>query len=103
MEDKDAKLSLGSRSTLAHTLTGNLDILLELLNSVLKGCSGIVDLINDKDSLADEVMHLAESGQIEPLCSGDLCTGGLDLIVAEGLVEGETDGLDGDVGRAGLL
>jgi hypothetical protein len=103
VEDKDAKLGLGSRSALAHALTSNLNILLKLLNSVLEGCSGIVDLVNDKDSLSDEVLHLAESGQVEPLCSGDLCARGLDLIVAERLVERETDGLDGDVGRAGLL
>lgn len=103
MEDKDAELSLGSGSTVTHALTSNLNVLLELLDGVLEGCSGVVDLINDKDSLSDEVLHLAESGQVEPLCSGDLGAGGLDFVVAERFVEGETDGLDGDVGSATLL
>jgi hypothetical protein len=40
------------------------------------------------------------------LCAGDFCAGGFDFRVGAGaelFVEGETDGLDGDVGRAGLL
>jgi len=103
VENEDAELGLGGGGTVTHALAGNLNVLLELLDGVLEGCSGVVDLINNEDSLSDEVLHLAESGQVEPLCSGDLGTGGLDFIVAKRFVEGETDGLDGDVGSAALL
>jgi hypothetical protein len=103
VEDKDAELSLGSGGAITHALAGGLDVLLELLDGVLKGCSGVVNLVDDEDSLSNEVLHLAESSQVEPLCSGDLGTGGLDFIVAKRLVEGETDSLDGDVGSSALL
>lgn len=102
MEDKDAKLSLGQLTT--HLLTGSFDILLELADSVLEGSAGIVDLVDNEDALTNEVLHLAESGEIEPLGAGDLCAGDLDLgVAAELFVEAEADGLDGDVGGTGLL
>lgn len=39
------------------------------------------------------------------MCAGYFCAGRFDVGVggAEGFVEGETDGLDGDVGGAGLF
>jgi hypothetical protein len=40
------------------------------------------------------------------LCACDFCAGGFDFRVGAGaelFVEGQTDGLDGDVGGAGLL
>lgn len=102
MEDKDGKLRLGLVAT--HLLAGNLDVLLELADGILEGGTGVVDLIDNEDALADEVLHVAEGGQVEPLGAGDLGAGGLDVrVLAELLIEGQTDGLDGDVGRAGLL
>lgn len=101
VENKDAELSLGSIG--AEPLASLLDILLQLLDGILEGRPGIVDLVHDQDTLADEVLHLAQGGEIEPLSTGDLGADLLDLAVAEGLVQREADGLDGDVGRSGLL
>lgn len=101
MENKDAELGLGRIGS--EPLAGLLDILLQLLDGILERRPGVVDLVHDQDTLADEVLHLAEGGEIEPLGAGDLCADLLDLAVAEGLVQGETDGLDGDVGRSRLL
>lgn len=78
------------------------DVLLELFDGVLERGSRVIDLVNDEDVLADQVRHL-EGGEVEPLCAGDFRAGLLDGVGAEGFVEGETDGLDGDVGGAGLL
>ena len=101
MEDKDAKLCLG-RIT-AHALSCCLNVLLELLDGVLERCPGVVDLINNEDLLANQVLHLAKSAEVKPLGASNLGAGLLDLVVAERLVEGQTNGLDRDVGRAGLL
>ena len=104
MENKDAELCLGLFTT--QPLPGSLNILLKLLNGVLESCAGVVNLINDEHLLADKVLHLANGREIKPLGARDLCTGGLDDAVAlfsEGLVQGETDRLDGNIGRAGLL
>lgn len=95
----------------AQPLPGGLDVLLELLDGVLEGGPGVVDLVNDEDALADQVLHLAQGAQVEPLGAGDLCAGDLGdagggvaaLGLGEGLVEGEADGLDRDVGASGLL
>lgn len=101
VQNKDGEVGLGLVS--AHPLPRGLNILLELLDGVLQGGAGIVNLVDDEDVLADEVLHGAEGGHVEPLGAGDLGAGLLDLVVAERLVEGQTDGLDGDVGGAGLL
>lgn len=102
MENKDAKLGLGSIRS--DPLAGKLDVLLKLLDGILERRPGVVDLVHNQDSLADEVRHLAQGGEVEPLGAGDLCANLLDLgVVAQGLVQGEADGLDGDVGRAGAL
>ena len=73
---------------------------------------GVVDLVHDQDALPDEVLHGAQARKVEPLCPRDL---GTDLIdgadadsrgrVCDGqlFVQGQADGLDGDVGGAGLL
>lgn len=100
VEDEDGELGL---LAFAEGLTGSLDILLELLDGVLKGGAGVIDLINDEDALADKVLHGTKGSEVEPLGAGNLGTGLLNNIVAERLVERETDGLDGDVGRAGAL
>lgn len=102
MENKDAKLRLGLVTT--HALTSRLDILLELLDGVFQGRSGVVDLVDNEDALADQVLHLAQGSEVEPLGTGDLLADLLDLgILAEGLVQGQANGLDGNVGRPGPL
>lgn len=102
MEDKDAELGLGGIG--AHLEPGDLDVLLQLLDGVLERGAGVVDLVDDQDALADQVGHGAEAGQIEPLGASDLGAGLLfDVVSRQALVEREADGLDRDVGRAGLL
>lgn len=105
VQHKDAKLRLGVLALEPQLLPGGLDVLLQLLDGVLEGGAGVVDLVDDEDLLAYEVLHLAEAGQVEPLGAGDLLAGLLDDAVraAEGLVERQADGLDGDVGAPGLL
>lgn len=105
VQHKDAKLRLGVLALEPQLLPGGLDVLLQLLDGVLEGGAGVVDLIDDEDLLSYEVLHLAEAGQVEPLGAGDLLAGLLDDAVgaAEGLVERQADGLDGDVGAARLL
>lgn len=108
VQNKDAKLSL---LALAKTLASSLDVLLQLLDSVLEGSAGVIDLVDNQDALADKVLHLADSGQVKPLRASDLCARDLGdargRVAAESLrkalVQRETDGLDGDVGVAGLL
>ena len=72
------------------------DVLLELLDGVLKRCPCVVDLVNDQDVLADQVRHL-ERREIEPLCAGDFGAGLFDWVSAEGFIQGEANGLDGDI------
>lgn len=104
VKHKDAELCLCVLALEAELLPGGLDVLLELLDGVLEGGAGVVDLVDDEDLLAYEVLHLAEAGEVEPLGAGDLLPRLLDDAVApQGLVEREADGLDGDVGAPGLL
>ena len=58
MEDKDAELRL--RLITAHSLPRSLDILLQLLDSVLERRTGIIHLVHDQHPLADQVLHLAK-------------------------------------------
>ena len=80
------------------------DILFQLAHCIFKRGARVVDLVDDEDVFADEAGHL-ERGEVEPLRTCYFCAGSFDLRVdsAEGLIEGEADGLDGDVGRAGCL
>lgn len=105
VQHKDAEFGLGVVALEAELLAGGLDVLLQLLDGVLEGGAGVVDLVDDEDLLADEILHLAQAGQVEPLGAGDLLPRLLDHAVAaaQGLVERQADGLDGDVGAAGLL
>lgn len=104
MQHKYAELSLGALSLGANLLTSSLDILLQLLDGILERGPGVVNLVDDEDLLADQVLHLAQAREVEPLCAGDLGAGLLDDGIGwEGLVEGQADGLDGDVGRARKL
>jgi hypothetical protein len=101
VQHKDAKVRLLTLA--AQLLHRGLDVLLQLSHRVLERCPRVVHLVNDEHVLADQVGHL-EGRQIEPLCAGDFCAGLLDFgVSAELLVEGEADGLDGDVGRVALL
>ena len=103
MENENGKLGLEVAPDLG---AGLLDVLLQLLDGVLEGGARVVDLVDDQDALADQVRHLAQGGQVEPLGARDLGADGLDLDVdglGQALVQGQADGLDGDVGAAGLL
>jgi hypothetical protein len=100
---QDVNEEVGLLALTAKLLLSDLDILLQLAHGVFKGGAGVVNLVDDEDVLADQVGHL-EGAQVEPLCAGDLGTGDLlGIVAAEILVEGETDGLDGDVGVTGAL
>lgn len=102
MEDKDAKLSLGLITT--HFLAGLLNVLLKLLDGILESGTGVIDLVDNQDALTNKVLEGTQGSHVEPLSTGDLGSGGLNLgVVSELLVQGQTNGLDGDVGRAGLL
>jgi hypothetical protein len=87
----------------AELLLRLLNILLELAHGILESCPGVIDLIDDQDVLANQVGHL-ERAQVQPLSASDLGAGSfLGITTAEILVEGQTDGLDGDVGFTGAL
>lgn len=101
MQDKDEKLGLLLLTT--HLLRSLLHILGELLDGILQRRPCIVDLVNNQDVLSDEI-GLLDGGEIEPLraCNlGAWCL--LGILVVELLVERQTDGLDGNVRRSGLL
>lgn len=101
MQNKDEEVSLLALTT--KLLLSNLDILLQLTDSVFQGGTGVIDLVDNQDVLADQVGHL-EGAQVQPLGTGDLGAGDLFGIAAtEILVEGQTNGLDGDVGVTGAL
>lgn len=101
MQNKDEEVGLLALA--AELLLGNLDILLELAHGILEGSTGVIDLIDNQNILANQVGHL-EGAHVEPLCAGDLGTGDLlGITTAKILVERETDGLDGNVGVAGAL
>jgi hypothetical protein len=101
VKNKDKEVSLLALTT--KLLLGNLDILLKLADSVLKSCTGIIDLVNNQNVLADQVGHL-QRAHVKPLGTGDLGTGDLlGIAAAKILVERETDSLDGNVGVAGAL
>lgn len=110
VQDKDADLGLGDLLTLGTELLRlELEILGELANSVGKSAASVVDLIDDEDVAADEGGF--GRVKVEPLGLDDLGLGGdgglVVLVVGlpdlEVLVEGEADGLDGDVLVVSLL
>lgn len=104
VKDKDTDLGLGDLLALSAELLGlELEILGQLTDGVGEGAAGVVDLVDNEDVAADEGGF--GRVKVEPLGLDDLglgCDGGLVVLVAglpdlEVLVEGETDGLDGDV------
>lgn len=101
MNDENGKL--GGLCGAAEGFGGLLDVLFELAHGVIESGAGVVNLVDNEHVLADQVGHF-QRRQVEPLCAGDLGAGSFFRGVgAEGLVERETDGLDGDVGVAGFL
>jgi hypothetical protein len=101
VQNKNEEVGLLSLAT--KLLLSELNILLELADSVLQGCAGIIDLIDDKNVLANQVGHL-QRAHVQPLRAGDLGTGDLlGVSAAQILVKGKADSLDGDVGVTGLL
>ena len=101
MQHKDEEVGLLSLT--AKLLLGKLDILLQLAHSVLESSTGVINLVDNENVLADQVGHL-QRAQVQPLCAGHL--GARDLLgitATEILVEGQTDGLDRDVGITGAL
>lgn len=101
MQHKDAELGLVASKLLPRRL----DILFQLLDRVLKGRSRVVHLVNDQHPLADQVAHLAQAAEVQPLRARDLGAGHLldHTSRRQRLVQRQADGLDGDVGAAGLL
>lgn len=73
---KDGEFGLLSSALL---FSRSLDILLQLLYSVLERGSRIIDLVYDQHILADQVGHF-KGRQIEPLCSRDFGAGCLNWI-----------------------
>ena len=100
MQHKDAERRLLALAALARSLLRN--VLLQLAHGVLERRPRVVHLVDDEDVLADQVAHV-QGGQVEPLRARHLCAGDFDGVGAEGFVEGEADGLDGDIGGASAL
>lgn len=110
VEYEDAELGLSLHTEL---LSCGLDVLLQLLDGILERSPGVVDLINDEDTLANEVLHAAQTTEVKPLCAGDgvanllNSTGcgstALGVCLGKLFVQGEADSLDGNVGRSGSL
>lgn len=95
-EDKEVSLQVLLFVPKRELILGFLNIVLELLHGVLEGCAGIIDLVDDKNVLANQVGH--RGVHVEPLQASDLGAGDLlDAVCAQLLVEGQTDGLDRDV------
>ena len=87
----------------AKLLTGRLDVLLELFDGILERGASVVNFIDDQDPLAHQRGHL-QAAQVQPLRARDLGPGRFDgVAAAQVLVQAQTDGLDGDVGRARSL
>lgn len=96
MQHEDEEVGLLTLAT--ELLLCLLYILLELAHSILQGCPGVVNLVHNQDVLANQVGHF-ERAQVQPLCASDLGARNLLCITTtQVLIEGQTDGLDGNVG-----
>lgn len=103
MQHKNTEIRLLAFTT--QFLDRGFHILLQFPDCVFQRRARVVDLIDDEHVLANQIRHL-ERRQVEPLCACDFCAGRLDVFVCgcgEGFVEGEADGLDGDVGAVFAL
>lgn len=101
MEHKDKKVSLLALA--AKLLLRLLHIFFQLAHRILQGRPSIVHLIHNQNILANQVGHLKRA-QVQPLCTGDLgARNFLGVTTAEVLIEGQTDGLDGDIRVASAL
>lgn len=100
MQDEYRKCRLFSFTS--QLLLRSLHVLFQLFNSILKRRSCIIDLIDNQNILSYQIRHL-ERAHIQPLCSCDLGAWSFNIALAEIFVEGETDGLDRDIGGAWLL
>lgn len=101
MQHKDAEFGLALDT---EFLPGSLNVLLQLLDGVFKGSPGVIDLVDDEDLFADQILHLAQTGQIQPLGPSDNLAGLFnDIVGSQLLVQRKTDGLDGDIGAARFL
>jgi hypothetical protein len=98
-KDKEVRLlSLASKLLLCL-----LDVLLELANRILQSSPGVVDLIYNKDVLANEICHLQRT-EVQPLCPSHLGSRNLfGVATAKILIERKTDGLDRNVRFASTL
>lgn len=59
----------------SHTSPRSFNILLQFSNRIFQRRSRIVHLIDNQYVLSHQVRHL-ERGEVEPLCTSYLCTGG---------------------------
>jgi len=101
MQDKHREYSLLPFPT--QLLLCKLYILLQLADGVLERRPGVVNLIDDQDILADQICHL-EGAKIQPLRASDLGAGNfLRVTAAQILIEGESNGLDRDIGLTRAL
>ena len=84
MDNEDGELG-GLAELLTLSLVGDLgklllNVLLELADGVDEGGAGVVNLVNDKNTAAEETAVLelvAESREVDPLDSDDLGAGNL--------------------------
>lgn len=117
MQHKNRKPRLLPRPP--QPLPRSLHILLQLPNGILQRRPRIIHLVHNQHVLPHKITHL-QARQIEPLRPRDFCAGlfdGIGVVVVvvggrggggggggrERFVEGEADGLDGDVGAAGAF
>ena len=110
MQHEHTKPRLQALSFPARRARRRIDILLQLAHRILERGARVVDLVDDQHALANEIAHL-ERGEVEPLRAGYFGAGRFGGTVGrgggigggEGFVEGEADGLDGNVRAAGLF
>jgi hypothetical protein len=97
-EDAEMRLLVGAKLDSSF-----LNVLLQLFHGILEGSPGVVDLVNDQDALADQVVDRAQGAEVKPLGASNLRAGLLDNVGGKALIQRQANGLDGNVGVAGLL
>lgn len=103
VQHKNAEPRLGPTS---HVLPRSLDILFQLPDRILQRGSGVIHLVHDEDVFTHQIRHFKRR-KIQPLRAGYLGAWRFDRLGSiarrEGFVQGETDGLDRDIGRVGAF